>query len=296
MTNEIISSMFFGLGIIVQVVFLIGYKLKREDIKEIIKDIGGGLLFVFYFLYGAVQGEQGVDLYVFWPPIIYVFCLGFGAAFTLSFKKKILVKINEINLLALNILFLYYCITRLGFDDYFTKIIYMPTLIVLALISFKIKLKNIYKGFLYLWYIILFMIISTIYIYQISGDSSNIYSSYLSSFFIGGIFLYIWIYFVCLIMFTKIIDFSLSKNRYDVRSGRAEFKEHFLDLANSFNKTKINSFKILILFIALFSFLIVNYYNNYISESLLIVFVLFIASISSARKVDLTKKDVAREN
>ncbi len=288
MTNEIIKSIFFGIGIIVQVVFLVGYKLNKEDIKKIIVDIGGGLLFILYFLYGAVQGEQRINFAEILGLLIYVFFLGFGAAFAMSFKKKILLKINEINLFALNILFLYYCITRLGFDNFFTKTIYMLTFIVLMLILFKNELKSTYKGFLYLWYIILFMIISIINIFQISGNGDNIYSNYLSSFFVGGIFLYIWIYFVYLVMFIPISD------RGEIYRRRIEIKEHFSDLASSFNKTKINSFKILMLFIILLSFLIINYYNNYISESLLIVFILFIASVSSAKRVDLTKKDITK--
>lgn len=290
MTNEIIKSIFFGIGIIVQVVFLVGYKLNKEDIKKIIVDIGGGLLFIFYFLYGAVQDEQRINFAEILGLLIYVFFLGFGAAFAMSFKKKILLKINEINLFALNILFLYYCITQLGFDNFFTKTIYILTFIVLMLILFKNELKSTYKGFLYLWYIILFMIISIINIFQISGNGDNIYSNYLSSFFAGGIFLYIWIYFVYLVMFIPISD------RSEIYRRRIEIKEHFSDLASSFNKTKINSFKILMLFIILLSFLIINYYNNYISESLLIVFILFIASVSSAKRVDLTKKDITREN
>ena len=292
MPNEIINSIFFGLGIFIQAFLLVGF--KRGDLKEMIKDIGGGFLFVFIVLSAIAESGQKIDFGTFYL-LIYIFYIGFIVAFTLSFKKKILLKINEISLFALNIIFLYYCITRLGFDDYFTKIIYLPTIIVLMLILFKSKLKNFYKGLLYLWYVALFLIISLINIYQISGDGGNIYLSYLSSFFKGGIFLYIWIYFVCLIMFTKIIYFFLSKNRYDVRSGRAELKEHFSDLANSFNKTKINNLKILTLFVILFGFLTMNYYNNYISESLLIVFILFIASVSSAKRVDLTKRDVARK-
>ncbi|NOQ67925.1 hypothetical protein GQ568_00615 [Patescibacteria group bacterium] len=290
MASEIINSIFFGLGIMVNIVFLIGFKLKKEDIKEIIKDIGGGLLFVF-FMFSIALGDnmnEGISY------LLYVFYFGFCITFTMSFKKKILLKISEINLLVINVIFLYFCVTRLGFDNYFTKIIYIPTIIVFGLVLFKNELKNVHKGLLYTWYILLFMIFSIISIYQISADSYSIYSSYLSSFFKGGIFLYVLIYFYCLLVFIKIIDFFLSKNRHDVYLGRMELKEHFSDLANSFNRTKINNFKILILFILLLGFLIINYYYNYISEGLLIVFILFIASVSSAKRVDLTKKDIER--
>lgn len=63
-----------------------------------------------------------------------------------------------------------------------------------------------------------------------------------------------------------------------------------------FYKTKINNFKIIALFIILTGFLIVNYYNNYIPENLLIVFILFISSVSSAKRVDLAKKDITKES
>lgn len=297
MTSEIIKSLMFGLGIMIQVVILLDYKLKKNDLKEILKDIGGGFLFIFYILYvfsESVERGEKIDSNSVIISSIYAFCLGFGAAFAFSFKKRILLKISEINLLVLNLIFLYYCATQLGFDNWFTKTIYLPTLITSVSVLFKDKLKNTHKGFLYLWYVILFMIISAINIYQISRDGGGIYSSYLSSFFMGGIFLYVWIYFVCLIIFIHIIDYFGDKNRPDVRRGRLELKEHFLDLANSFNETKISNLKILTLFIALLIFLIVNYYNNYIPESLLITFILFISSVLSVKRADLAKKDVIK--
>lgn len=299
MSSEIIKSLMFGLGIMIQVIILLDYKFKKNDLKEILKDIGGGFLFIFYIMFvfsESVERGEEIDSNSVIISSIYAFCLGFGAAFALSFKKRILLKISEINLLVLNLIFLYYCITQLGFDNWFTKIIYLPTLITFVLVLFRNKLKNTHKGFLYLWYIALFMIIGTINIYQILGSGGNAYSSYLSSFFIGGIFLYIWIYFVCLVIFIHIIDYFGDKDRPDVRRGRLELKEHFWDLANSFNETKISNLKILMLFIASLIFLIANYYNNYISENLLIALILFISSVLSVKRIDLAKKDITKEH
>ncbi len=283
MPNEIILSIFFALGIFFQAKTFIENPFKKENKKEIIKDIGGGLLFIFALFAVSGGGKEKVEAGTVILSIIYAFCWGFGAAFAMSFKKKILVKISEINLLVLNLLFLYYLITRLGFDNWFAKVIYLLTLIVFVLVLAKNKLTNIHKGFLYLWYIILFMIIGIINIYQISGNNGNIYSSYLSSFFKGGIFLYIWIYFVCLVMFTDIIDFFLDKRRPDVYKGQIAVREHFSDLANSFNITRIDNVKILILFVALLGFLIINYYNNYISENFLIASIVFFTAYLNAK-------------
>lgn len=283
MANEIILSLFFGLGLFFQARTFIGDKLQKGDFKELLKDIGGGLLFIYLILYIFSESKEKIDFNDIILSAVYAFYLGFGASFTLSFKKRILLKTSEINLLTLNLLFLYYSFTRLGFDNWFTKIGYLLTFIVFVLVLFKNKLTITHKGLLYLWYIVLFMIIGTINIYQISGNDTNIYSSYLSSFFKGGIFLYIWIYFICLIMFTDIIDFFLDERRPDVYKGRMAVKEHFSDLANSFNITKIENLKIFIFFFALLGFLIINYHGNYISENFLIASIMFSAAYLNSK-------------
>ena len=291
MSIELIKSIFFGLGIATQVISLIGYKLNKKDFREILKDIAGGFLFVFYAVYIFI-GESEPNLSAIITASLYIFYLGFGASFTLSFKKKISLRISEINLITINILFLYYCITQIGFDNFFSKLIYIPTFITLAIFFLKRELANRHKAFLYLWYMILFMMLSIINIFQILNNGDNVFSSYLSSFFIGGIFLYIWIYFIFLVMLVNILDFFLNKKRPDAYRGRIAFNEHFLYLASSFNKTKSSKLYTWILFALFSSFLVLNYYNHYISETSLVVFILFFASMSSSRKIDLTKKDI----
>jgi hypothetical protein len=282
MSEQIISSIFFGLGLIFQTKAFLGNKIKKEDLKEVLKDIGGGFLFIFYALYAITgAGKEKVNIDDVVLTMIYAFCLGFGAAFAMSFKKKILIKINEINILILNLIFLYYIITRFGFDNWFVKIIYFVTFIVFVLIFFKHRLTNIHKGLLYIWFIVIFMIVGIINIYQISGDNIGLYTPYLMSFFKGGIFLYIWIYFVYLVMFIEVLDYFLDPKRPDASRGRAAVKAHFTDLANSFDVSNYDNFKILLLFIALLGILIVNYYNNYVSENVLVTAVVFLTTYLS---------------
>lgn len=280
----------FGLGAIYQVVVLFDNKFKKEDAAEILKDIGGGLLFIM-IIFLLPDGKDEINLYAIIPPSVYMFILGFGAAFAFSFKQKLLIKTNEINLLALNLLFLYYSVSRLGFENWLTTIAYLLTLIIFVSVLFKNKLKNIHKGILYLWFHMLFMIFGIISVFQTKGDLSDIYSSYASSFLKGGILLNIWIYLVvCLVLYVNIIDSFYERSRFDIKKGRMTLKKGFSDLVNSFEITRAKNSTIIILFILLFSFLMLNYYNNYISESLLIVIILFLASFSSAKRIESENK------
>ena len=163
----------------------------------------------------------------------------------------------------------------------------LSVLILIFSIYYLKKRKFNIKGYLYLLYISLFIFISIINIYSIRSETT-----YLSSFIMGGIFLYIFVYITYLLIFIPITD---ERSSYAVRSKNLEIKDHFNQLDTLFYKTKINNFKLLALFIISTGFLIVNFYNHYISDNFLIVSMLLIASISSAKRIDLTKKDIAED-
>ncbi|MCK4525059.1 MAG: hypothetical protein KAU07_01335 [Candidatus Andersenbacteria bacterium] len=285
MANEIISSIFFGFGIISQVIFLIGYRFNEEVIKKIKKDISWGLFFMFFIPFITLKLFDPLNIDSLILVSIYAFYFGFSISFALSFKKKILLYINEINLYALNIIFLYYCIAYLGILGPVLFALNLSVLILILFIHYLKKSEFNIKGCLYLSYISLFIFISIINVSFIWSEAM-----YISSFLIGGIFLYIFVYITYLLIFIPITD---ERNSYAIRSKNLEIKNHYNQLDTLFYKTKINNFKILALFITLISFLIINFYSHYISDSFLIVSILLIASVSSARKIDLTKKDVA---
>lgn len=273
MKSDIIYSIYFGLGILLQSYFFIRHGFKKEDIKELIKDIGGGLLFVFIVLAAIGRSEGKINLSEASLAMIYTFFAGFGAALTMSFRKRILPQMNQISLLILNTIFLYYIISRLGYAHFFAILFYIPTLIGLLLILFKAELKNSQKGFLCLWYLVLLIFTGFINIYYISSATeTHLYSSYLSTFLAGSVALYIYVFIVYLIAFIPISD----KNEYAVARRRAEVKEHFLLLISSFKKLNVNSFLSILTFFLLAVVLFINFQYKYISENLFIAISIFL--------------------
>src|SRR3989344_6876511 len=275
MQSDIIYSIYFGLGILLQAYFFIRQGFRKEDIKELIKDTGGGLLFALTALMVIGRSEGKISLSVLPLVMVYTFFTGFGAAFTMSFRKRILPQMNQVSILILNTVFLYYITTRLGYTHFFAIVFYIPTLIGLLLILFKTELKNSQKGFLCIWYLVLLIFTGFINIYYIlSATKSHLYSSYLSTFLAGSVALYIYIFFIFLIPFIPISD----KNEYAVARRRTEVKEHFLLLISSFKKLDINSFLSILTFFLLAVVLFINFQYKYISENLFIAIAIFLTA------------------
>lgn len=272
MQSDIIYSVYFGLGILFQSYFFVSHDFKKEDIKELIKDIGGGLLFAFIVLVAIGESEEKVNLSGLSLAMIYTFFSGFGAAFTMSFRKRILPKMNQVSLLILNTIFLYYIATRLGYSNFFAIFFYIPTIVGLLFLLFKKELKNSQKGFLCIWYLALLIFTGFINIhYILSAPKSHIYSSYLSTFLAGSVALCVYVFIVYLIAFIPIGD----RNEYAIARRRAEVKEHFLLLISSFQKININPFLLLLTFVLLATMLLLNFQYKYISENLFIIFAIF---------------------
>jgi len=64
-------------------------------------------LFAFIVLVAIGRSETEVNLSELSLAIIYTFFAGFGAAFTMSFRKKLLPQMNQVSVLILNTIFLY---------------------------------------------------------------------------------------------------------------------------------------------------------------------------------------------
>lgn|GEM_PF-4283149 len=275
MQSDIIYSIYFGLGIILQSYFFIRHGFKKEDIKELIKDIGGGLLFAFIILVTIGRSGIEINLSELSLVMIYTFFAGFGAALTMSFRKRILPQMNQVSLLILNTIFLYYIITRLGYTHFFAISFYIPTIIGLLFLLFKKELKNSQKGFLCIWYLMLLIFTGFINVYYISSaPKSHMYSSYFSTFLAGSVALYIYVFIVYLIAFIPISD----KNKHAIARRRAEVREHFLLLISSFQKFNINPLLFLLIFLLLTVTLMLNFQFKFISENLFIVFTLFLTT------------------
>lgn len=295
MQSDIIYSIYFGLGVLLQAYFFIRQGFKKEDIKELIKDIGGGVLFVFIVLVAIGRSEEKINLPEVSLAMIYTFFAGFGAALTMSFRKRILPQMNQVSLLILNTIFLYYITTRLGYANFFAIFFYIPTLIGLLLILFKTELKNYQKGFLCIWYLVLLIFTGFINIYYISSATkSHLYSSYLSTFLAGSVALYIYVFIVYLIAFIPISD----KNEYAIARRKAEVKEHFLLLTSSFRKLNINSFLSILTLFILAVVLFLNFQYKYISENLFIAIAIFLTAYLNeklSRPIILNANDSAAQ-
>ncbi len=275
MQNEIIGAIFFGLGLAFQAKTFIGNEIKKEDRKQILIDIGAGFFFILLLLGGILRSffieNDPVTGYLF---LFYPFYMGFGTAFTLSFRDRIFSRINELSLFALNSVLLYYMITKMGYSHPFATIFYLPTIISLLLILFKNELGNYQKAFLSFWYLIILIFSSLFNLYYVSYFPDNyLYSSYISKFFSGGIFLFVYVLVIYLLTIIPMSGKSIS----ETLKGEREAKERFFLLVSSFNKSKFNPFLSLLLFVILTAGLIFNFYYGYISENLITAFVIFFA-------------------
>lgn len=281
MPNEIINIIFFGLGLAFQARTFIGSELKKEDLKQIIIDICAGLFFILLLSGGIIRSifveNDSVNGYSL---LFYSFYIGFGTAFTLSFRDRLFSHINEVSLFAINTVFLYYLITKGGYNHPFTVIFYIPTAMILLLILFKNKLEKYQKCFILIWYLFISILVGVINWYFISHFPENSsYSLYVSKFFSGGIFLYIYVFMVYML---TIIPMT-GRGRGEIKRGEREGKERFLLLVSSFNKTNLNSFLSLSIFVILIAVLISNYYYKFISEHFVVAFVMFSAAYLNSK-------------
>ncbi|QQS61257.1 MAG: hypothetical protein IPN70_05225 [Candidatus Moraniibacteriota bacterium] len=275
MQTDIVYNIYFGLGIIFQSYFFIHPEFKKEDIKELIKDIGSGLLFatiaLFFVAIDGAMGELTLSeiLFVFIYTFFFVFC----TAFAMSFRRRLLPKVNQVSLLILNIIFLYYITTRLGYVHFFAIFFYIPTIISILFLFFKKDLSNSQKGFLCIWYLVLSIFTAFINIYYISvAPKDYAYSSYATTFLAGSIGLYIYVLIIYLIMFIPLSD----KSEHAIARRRAEVKEHFLLLGASFQKLNINTLLFIVTSILLVALLLLNFEYKYFSENLFVVSVIFL--------------------
>lgn len=280
MQNEISHSVYFGLGILLQAVFFIGNKFKKNDIKEILKDIGGGLLFVFFALYGFGLDSEPISRADLYTAVSYCFFVGFGAAFAFSFRKRILTGTNEIALLALNTVFLYYLITRIGLLHWLTIFFYLPTITCLIFFLFRFQFKYFHKAFLAIWHAILVIVTALINFFSRGGTETSLNFSGLFS---GSIFLYVFVFIVFLIMLIPMEKGYGWKN-----SAEEEEREEsgFLAFASSFEKSKTNPLLTVAVFSILIFILLFNSQYKYFSEKSLIAFVIFTSLIISTISVN----------
>jgi len=268
MPQQIITGLCFGLGILVQAFLFVGIKFNKDFLQRTVVNIAVGFIFVFFFI-----SPDFLELYRF---SAYIFFIFFGAAFAFTFRKQIIPKINEIALFSLNILLLYYCVTRLGYFHPISIMVLIPTFISLIILVRR-KLNISQKGFLYIWFLVLLISISIINLSTGMGFKEYLSSEYLYQFIIGYIFLNIWVFLMYLVAFVPISESGNEEGR------KEEIKDHFLHLAASFNRSGLKLILTLPIFAFLIIILILNYGNKYIADNALITFIVFIASFISHR-------------
>lgn len=261
MTHSALVSGVFGLGIFIQTWLLLGKDISRKDIKELAKDMGISLLPLT-----ALFGELIYLSYI-------VFCL----CFALSFKNRILMRINEFSVLALNSIFLYYCLVYLGWKNIFGQMFF--ALILLDVIMLLKKgIGQWRKSFIYFWYIFLYLIIVLKNLSAIWPQASIPLIGY---FIIGGLFLNIWVY-ICLL-----IDSILDSDNPSVRNKKTY---NFLNLSRFMEQTGYNPLWGIFFTLICTSLLILNFKNHYMPEDWLVLLVLLLVDISSRRPVQSGQK------
>lgn len=238
--------------------------MGRRDLLELIKDIGTGLLFVSLVLLGVMDngGQMTVESWIW---VVRVFYIGFCIGFALSFKDRILMRVNEFSLLSINAILLYYCIAGLGYNNSITLIISILTVRSIVIL-FKKELSSGNGRTLYHWYMLLFLTIVFKNLFVIWLDSNTSLFEY---FIMGGFFLNIWIY-ISYLSGEFIDSGSLTKKAPTF---------HSLHLDKLFERTGYNIFITLGLMLLFIGILLFNFQHHYVSEGLLVTLILLFSNL-----------------
>lgn len=254
MTHGALVSCVFGLGIFIQAWLLLGKDISRKDIKELMKDIGAA----FFFMLLTIP-MLGISIYVFY----FGFCLGFA----LSFRDRILTRVNEFSVLALNAIMLYYFLAYLGLDNFFTQMFSALILLDVALFLKK-DLGKWRKSFVYYWFMFLYLIIAFKNLFAIWPEANISLVEYL---IIGGLYLNIWAYIGLLVISLADPEDLLVK------------KYNFLYLSRFVEPSGSNPLFGLAFFLSCMGILLLNLKNHFVSENSLVVIVLLLISIFQRR-------------
>lgn len=285
MTIELIIALVFGLGIVWQASLSVGMHLegKKGGIRRYIGIISLSIfvmLELIAYIYGKILPHG--NPYAIFP--VYIFYYFACPVIVYLNRSKALTRINEIKLMIVNVIFIYYGIILFGPTNIITILIYIVVAKCIWLMTKK-ELNDSDERALYTWYSLLFLVLGIINIFKISiGNSSNIlWLALLGCFAMGGAYYYIFAHLV------PIIYLNSSDGSY---SDIMEKRDIILKAGGLFEKTNLNIFLVIAGSVALLLAMLINYKHDYVPETLVVPLLLLCAAmVGLKRKPNITKVD-----
>lgn len=276
--KEIILSLVFGAGIILQSYCFISHKFDKQKINLFIEILFGSLIFCFILVAGfALQNFDfsiSVLDYIFICLILYFII--FSVFFVAFFKKEIMPRINDLILLIYNLILIYFLFTQLNIKNdcpIFFYCLMGITILIFINSLVNIKLNAIMENVLYIWFGII-VIALTIgfavnnFYYLFSGDLDLSYQSLLKLFIAGMTFLYLMPYLYNILLY---LGFTLMfRDKDNLFFYKAIIKDHSSKIAQKYSNYQPKTIYTLSVILIFGSVLVVNYYFHFMNPILLI--------------------------
>src|SRR3989337_406302 len=148
-------ALMFGLGLLIQSVFLIRGNLKENILrwlKAFIASFGLAAIILLPILFGESKKISISDVYLF----LFLFYLLFSFFFTGAFFYKALYEINEKILLVWTLIFWYAYAVNYDPVNWLSIVFLIPTFIVLIAGFAPAHMDYFWKAFLYAWFFFIF--------------------------------------------------------------------------------------------------------------------------------------------
>ena len=279
-----ISFIIFVTGILIQISLLINFK-KIKNIEEV---LGVSLLFSIIGLLPAILSGKYENDYEVIRSLFFSLSL-FLLSITILFEENIIPVLNEKTLLTINIITLY-----LIFKNNF------PTILLITYITFSLFIiinsfinkhpKKWQERSMFAWY---FILIITIPISHFNFSDLNNLIVLNHNFTIektlalGMSFCFVLINFVYLLSFIRLLPNNNGKT--PSKAFREKNNIKIPETSDLFNrkydeKLQMNIYETLIIIATLCSFLTLNYFYNFLSDNIIIIFIFVFASFIAKNK------------
>ena len=263
-------SLMFGVGLLIQSVFLIRGNLKENILrwlKAFIASFGFAAIIFLPIIFDESKKISISNAY----PFLFLFYLLFSFFFTGAFFYKALYEINEKILLVWTLIFWYAYAVNYDPVNWLSIVFLIPTFIVLIAGFAPAHMDYFWKSFLYAWFlfILLFLVfvqfkLSLLYFIFTPGKITASYGLF-SAFSAGMVFLTVLVYGSHLLAFLPV------KSKYEHwRDRLREIREHAINLGAKYSDYQMEFVEALIIFFLIGGIFLGNYYLKIVSNDLII--------------------------
>jgi hypothetical protein len=243
MDQNILFSLVFGLGVLAQILMLIRVKFKS-----------GAFFKLFFISLLAFLPARDEITYEFYSHLFFMFIV-FTVLIAVSYRKEIMPKINEKNILIMTLFFIYIALRYLESVGVLLLVLFFLPIIATFVLAFTTtKLNSIFKFLFYLW----FLIINCILLFsQFSVGSLSFFfkgapsAGFFEIFFAGMIFVIL-----CINVWYIIELMPIPGKHQSFMDRLDEVKESISGMVKKYSSDQLrfsHSLQIIIFFVALIS-------------------------------------------